>query len=164
MLNSPKAAEIDLLLASSLVHAVPGSFLTVEDAGGRHLRVAAHPAADIVPCRWRASLLRLRDAGATLGLQVVDVGGRLAAGPGCFLDCAHPARRWLATCLPVSVVVSVLESEPERRPVDVVVRPDPGLGVCVLSVDAGVDDVDDLALGIRARLAVAELAYELSAA
>ena len=161
-----------VVMATALVHTVPGSALVVADEEGRLLTIGRHPSAEIDPCRWRHAVARAvrRDDPGLGAVTLVDLTGSVARTPsGAFVDARDPNRRWMVTTLAPCAVASTLRAV-ELRDLDVdavtaTVRPDPELGVT--SVAVGVSDaalvpaLDALAGEVVASLLVAELGSSL---
>lgn len=155
---------VDLRLASALVHAVPGSFLTVRDGAGGSFTISRHPSANCCPAAWRCAVGRSAQPGQPApppSLAIEMIGGRLAAGTGAFLDVTDPGARWFATTLPACVVATVIEHDPGDVEAEIRLRPDPVLGVTVVCVECDDPAIDEVVVDLRARLAVAELATSL---
>ncbi|MEM9200680.1 MAG: hypothetical protein AAGC53_03430 [Actinomycetota bacterium] len=158
-----------LLLATALVHALPGAQLTAVDNLGRRIVVGEHPSCDVDSCRWRSTLvasLEGRVRHVADGMQFDTVGGSLEpAATGGFIDRNTPEKRWFAALLPPCVAVDTLRNVelgmlPEEA-VSATVRPDPELGVTIVgvSIDAPcmIEQLDQLGGDVAAALAVAEL-------
>lgn len=155
---------VDLRLASALVHAVPGSFLTLRGNDGGSFTISGHPSAACCPSAWRCAVggsARSAALGSPAPPTVEMIGGRLAAGPGAYLDVTDPEARWFATTLPACVVATVVEHDPGDIAAEIRLRPDPVLGVTVVHVVCDDPAIDDLVVDLRARLVVAELAASL---
>lgn len=155
---------LDLRLASALVHAVPGSFLTVRDGAGGSFTISGHPSANCCPAAWRCAVGRSVQPDSPeppASLAVEMIGGRLAAGSGAFFDVTDHRLRWFATTVPACVVATVIDHEPGEVAAEIRLRPDPLLGVTVVRVESDDDAIDEVVIDLRARLAVAELATSL---
>lgn len=161
-----------VVLATALVHSIPGGLLVVADEEHRQLTIGRHPSAEIDPCRWRAAVVRVvrRDDPGLGSISLVDVAGSLARlDNGSFADRNDPLRRWLVVPLaPCAVADALRRVDLGGLPEDDVtatVRPDLELGLTLVGVaverEEQVEELDELIGDVAGALLVAELEASL---
>ena len=130
-----------------LAHTVPGVTLVLGTHHGDRLVVGRHhPCVVVDPCQFRRAVVETRRPGHPRLVDTIAscevVGGVIDIGGGLYQG-AHPSggdERWFTTLLRQHQVSAVAAASPLALPadaVDVVIRPDLELGVCVVRVGIG---------------------------
>lgn len=158
--------------AACLAHTVPGTTLRLRADVGRSLLVSRHClGADLDPCQFRAAMstptgehLAATVTGIDLVAGLVDLGGGLYRRSG-----EHGVEeRWFLTRLPHDQIVQVLGECPVPPPrsdlLDVVIKPDPELGLCAVRLASPRADLvlDEVALWTWSGCLVEELLVDVA--
>lgn len=160
--------------AACLAHSIPGVTLRLVCQGGEEVLVSyACLGADLDPCQLRAALMAelahpARGSGrlARAVMRIEIVAGLCALGAGLYRRSGGPDgsdERWFVTSLPPGSIPALLDDCPVASVAqfDVVVRPDPDLGLCAVGVSGPAADLDEAAVWALGRIAVAELLRSL---
>lgn len=146
--TGPKISD-DVRFAVGLAHAVPGAELTIRRADGGEVMVAHREGADLNLC-WLRRLV-MEGAGpwtSNRWVEVVGVGGTLApTGEGLWASDQPESKRWFATALRPDLVAAVLAeldtSDIGEEDIEVVLKPDPCLGMTAVGVSAQAPELEE---------------------
>lgn len=160
-------------LIVGIAHGVDGARLDVHTGDGEHLRVHDGPGADLDMCSMRRSVIgsaRLGRPDAAWADTTFELGGRLESIAGDLYRVKDPghAEHWFATLMHPGHVfdrIESLDADPEASArVFVTLKPDPGLGITLVSVSAhtgGTEaDVAEAARMAHAACVVDELIFD----
>lgn len=159
--------------AACLAHTVPGTTLRLRTmAGGRGMLVSRHClGADLDPCALRAAVLaRAGERLASVVVEVEVVSGVVHLGGGLYARTGDGGvdERWFLTHLAQEQVVAVLAAcpvgGPEGAQLDVVVKPDPELGLCAVRVTGGGHTLDAVSMWALTACLVEELLVDVASA
>lgn len=152
--------------AACLAHTVPGTTLRLRTiAGGRGMLVSRHClGADLDPCALRAAVLaRTGERLAGIVGEIELVAGVVHLGGGLYARTGADGgdERWFLTHLAHPQVVAALQECPVREPegvqLDVVVKPDPELGMCAVRLAGAGSTLDAVSMWMLTACLVEEL-------
>lgn len=156
--------------AACLAHTIPGVTLRLRAEPGRSLLVSRHClGADLDPCRFRTAMLS--GAGEHLACTITGidlVAGIVHLGSGLYGRNGIRPERWFATSLSHDRIVQVLDECPvpagDAELLDVVIKPDAELGLCVVRVASSElgTVLDEVATWTLTRCLVDELLVEVA--
>lgn len=164
-----------LRLATALAHTVPGTELRLVTDSGEQIVVSRHPAADIDACKMRQVVaasacprhpdLSRRIGSVMVGGALVDLGGGVFGSRSGGLE-----HRWVASLLPYPKLSELLDDVGHHQvPADAMrasLKPDPELGVTVISVTSNHvrfdHALDEVAAEVAAACFVAELCSHMA--